>query len=104
MNNFQSNAHNRTNAASSGGDQPPSSSSSQSGGGGFRFAGLFFKRGSADKSEKVKHSSLKRAKSGIQLERKKPSITSTGSSGAKESSSVTMTSNASQLDYDNRHR
>lgn len=34
----------------------------------FRFAGFFFKR---DKSEKVKHSTLKRAKSGIQLERKK---------------------------------
>ncbi|CAF0849147.1 unnamed protein product [Brachionus calyciflorus] len=34
----------------------------------FRFAGLFFKK---DKTDKVKHSSLKRAKSGIQLERKK---------------------------------
>lgn len=33
--------------------------------------GLFFKR---DKSEKLKHSTLKRAKSGIQLERKKPNL------------------------------
>lgn len=37
----------------------------------FRFAGFFFKR---DKSEKIKHSTLKRAKSGIQLERKKQSL------------------------------
>ena len=41
----------------------------------FRFAGLFFKKDKAEKNgNSNKHSSLKRAKSGIQLERKKPAL------------------------------
>lgn len=83
----------------------PSSQANQ----GFRFAGLFFKR--ADKTEKVKHSSLKRAKSGIQLERKKtPAHLQTGSNAAANNSmgsavlSDAKSNNSAHLDYDSRHR
>ena len=55
----------------------------------FPFQGLFFKK---DKSEKVKHSSLKRAKSGIQLERKK-----TGDSTGNSSSATTPTTDTAAV-------
>lgn len=80
-----------------------STNNSSSSNGTFRFAGLFFKR---DKTDKIKHSSLKRAKSGIQLERKKPQTPSPNVNNSNNSNStgITNATNANQLDYDNRHR
>jgi hypothetical protein len=52
----------------------------------FRFPGFLFSR---NKSEKSKHSSLKRAKSGIQLERKGKSTLTTGLSLASSTAAPT---------------
>jgi hypothetical protein len=73
----------------------------------FRFPGFLFSR----KSEKSKHSSLKRAKSGIQLERKggKPSLAATASAApstptktAEETKQQHSTQNAADLEQRNK--
>jgi hypothetical protein len=57
----------------------------------FRFAGLFSKK---SKPEKTKHSSLKRAKSGIQLERKKPTILTSSNNNNSNNMSVLDANNS----------
>ena len=73
------------------------------GNGTFKFSNLFTKR---DKSDKHKHSSLKRAKSGIQLERKKTVNGANNGSGsnANESKASNHNSTLNPSDYDQRQK
>ncbi len=67
----------------------------------FRFAGLFSKKDKTEKNaNRNKHSSLKRAKSGIQLERKKPVLLVHNS--ANMSIIETKKNNGFNTDYENR--
>lgn len=70
----------------------------------FRFAGLFFKKDKAEKNNNSnKHSSLKRAKSGIQLERKKPALLAQNSANLSViDTKKTNGFNTDYTEYENR--